>query len=61
MKEESMARQRKQTWSAGQREALVAHRDHDPPPDVRARCAALVKIADGLSPHAGARRLAERA
>jgi transposase len=55
MKEEPMAPRRKLTLSAGQREELVAHRDHDPRSDVRERCAAVVKIADGLSPHAVAR------
>jgi len=42
--------------SPGQREELVAHRAHDPRPYVRERCAALVKIADGMSPHAVAQR-----
>jgi Winged helix-turn helix len=32
------------------------HRDHDPRPYVRERCAALMKIADGLSPYAVAQR-----
>ena len=32
------------------------HRAHDPRPYVRERCAALVKIADGMSPHAVAQR-----
>ena len=39
-----------------QRADLLQHRDHDPRPYVRERCAALLKIADGLSPHAVARR-----
>jgi hypothetical protein len=38
-----------------QRQELEQHRDHDPRPYVRERCAALLKIADGLSPHAVAR------
>jgi hypothetical protein len=38
-----------------QRQELLEHRDHDPRPYVRERCAALVKIADGQSPHAVAR------
>ncbi len=38
-----------------QRADLLQHRDHDPRPYVRERCAALLKIADGLSPHAVAR------
>ena len=51
-----MAQRRRLTVSAEQREELVAHRDHDPHPYVRERCAALVKIADGMSPHAVAQR-----
>lgn len=35
-----------------ERDALVACRDHDPHPQMRERCAALLKIADGMSPHA---------
>jgi hypothetical protein len=42
--------------SPAQREELVAHRDHDPRPYVRERCAALVKSAEGMSPHAVARQ-----
>lgn len=38
-----------------QRQTLEQHRDHDPRPWVRERCAALLKIADGMSPHAVAR------
>lgn len=38
-----------------QRCELVEHRDHDPRPWVRERCAALLKIADGMTPHAVAR------
>jgi hypothetical protein len=34
----------------------VAHGDHDPRPCVRERCAALEKIAAGMSPHAVAQR-----
>ena len=41
--------------TASQRADLLQHRDHDPRPYVRERCAALLKIADGLSPHAVAR------
>lgn len=37
------------------RKRLRWHRDHDPKPYVRERCAAILKIADGLSPHAIAR------
>lgn len=39
-----------------QRHDLQHCRDHDPRPYVRERCAALLKIADGQSPHAVARR-----
>ena len=39
----------------GQRSLLAHHRDHDPRPYVRERCAALLKVADGLAPHAVAR------
>jgi len=38
-----------------QRRDLIQHRDHDPRPYVRERSAALLKIADGQSPHAVAR------
>ena len=37
------------------RSLLVRHRDHDPRPYVRERCAALLKVADGLCAHAVAR------
>ncbi len=39
-----------------EREALVEHRDHDANPQVRERCAALLKIAAGQSAHAVARQ-----
>ncbi|HVK16940.1 MAG TPA: helix-turn-helix domain-containing protein [Fimbriiglobus sp.] len=39
----------------GQRQALADHRDHDPRPYVRERCAALLKVADGDAPYAVAR------
>jgi hypothetical protein len=38
-----------------QRQELIDYREHHPKPYVRERCAALLKIADGLSPHAVAR------
>jgi hypothetical protein len=38
--------------TASQRQELIEHRDHDPHPYVRERCAALLKIADGQSAHA---------
>ena len=41
--------------TAAQHHALVAHRDHDPRPYVRERCAALLKVADGQAPYAVAR------
>ena len=41
--------------TAAQRQDLIQYRDHDPRPYVRERCAALLKIADGLAPHAVAR------
>ena len=41
--------------TASQRQDLVAYRDHHPQPYVRERCAALLKIADGQTPHAVAR------
>ncbi|HEX4945286.1 MAG TPA: hypothetical protein VFZ34_01315 [Blastocatellia bacterium] len=34
---------------------LTHHRDHDARPFVRERCAALLKVAAGMSPHAVAR------
>ncbi len=37
------------------RKRLIWHRDHDSKPYVRERCAAMLKIADGQSPHAVAR------
>jgi hypothetical protein len=38
--------------SKNQRDRLTWQRDHDPKPYVRERCAAMLKIADGQSPHA---------
>jgi hypothetical protein len=43
------------TLTDEQRDQLLRHRDHDPRPYVRERCASLLKIADGLSPYAVAR------
>ena len=37
------------------RKRLVWHRDHDPKPYIRERCAAILKIADGHAPYAVAR------
>lgn len=39
-----------------QRQELIHHRDHDPQPHVRERCAALLKIADGKAPYWVARQ-----
>ncbi len=50
-----MPRRRTLPLTESQHQELVHHRDHDPRPYVRERCAALVKIADGQSPHAVAR------
>jgi hypothetical protein len=50
-----MATQRSVTLPWAQRRELEQARDHDPRPYVRERCAALLKIAAGTSPHAVAR------
>jgi transposase len=55
MKEATMPVRRTLELTGPQRAQLEEHRDHDPRPWVRERCAALLKIADGLSPHAVAR------
>ncbi len=47
-----MALRRTLILTASQRQDLQQYRDHDPRPYVRERCAALLKIADGQSPHA---------
>ncbi len=49
-----MPQRRTLTLDPDQRQELL-HRDHDPRPAVRERCAALLKVADGQSPHAVAR------
>jgi hypothetical protein len=46
-----MAQQRTLPLEEAERHALQEHRDHDPRPYVRERCAALLKIADGESAH----------
>ena len=51
-----MAARRRLSLTRAQRADLEYHRDHDPRPYVRERSAALVKIADGMSPHAVAQR-----
>lgn len=38
--------------SQTQQKELTKYRDHDPRPDIRERCAAMLKIAEGQSPHA---------
>ena len=45
------AHERTLTITAEQREQLRQLRDHDPRPQVRERCAALLKVADGARPH----------
>jgi transposase len=35
---------------------LIGFRDHDPRPDIRERCAAVLKVADGEVPYAVAQR-----
>jgi hypothetical protein len=50
-----MAARRVLVLEAGERARLERHRDRDRRPQVRERCGALLKIADGQSPHAVAR------
>jgi hypothetical protein len=45
-----MPRRRTLSLSQTQRHELLDHRDHDPRPYVRERCAALLKIAAGMVP-----------
>jgi hypothetical protein len=47
-----MYQRRTLALSDAERAALLNHRDHDPKPYVRERCAAILKIADGQAPHA---------
>src|SRR5262249_7687142 len=49
--EKVMAEQRTLTWEQVEWRTLEEHRDHDPRPYVRERCAALLKIAGGESAH----------
>ena len=51
-----MAQARTLTLTEQQRDELVQARDRDPRPQVRERSAALLKIADGKSPHWVARQ-----
>lgn len=46
-----MAQRRTLTLTAAQCQELIEHRDHNPRPYVRERCAAILKIAEGKSPH----------
>ena len=46
-----MPKRRTLTLTEAQRRSLTDHRDHDSRPYVRERCAALLKIAEGKSPH----------
>ncbi len=46
-----MAQKRTLALTQEQRHELIHHRDHDPRPYVRERCAALLKIADGQAPY----------
>jgi hypothetical protein len=50
-----MAARRTLRLTIDQRAELQQHRDHDPRPYVRERCAAVLKIAAGTTPHAVAR------
>ena len=46
-----MAHRRTLTLTEEERQELIEHRDHNPHPQVRERCAAMLKIAEGKSPH----------
>ena len=46
-----MVHKRTLELSEAERAKLLEHRDHDGRPQVRERCAALLKIADGQSAH----------
>lgn len=51
-----MASRRMLALSWEQQQELETHRDHDPRPYARERCAALLKIAQGTAPYAVARQ-----
>jgi hypothetical protein len=51
-----MPQRRTLALTDAQRATLLHGRDHDPRPYVRERCAAVLKVAEGLAPHAVARR-----
>lgn len=46
-----MAQRRTMELAYEQREELLWHRDHDPRPYVRERCAAVLKVAEGWTPY----------
>jgi hypothetical protein len=46
-----MARQLTLALTPAQEQELIQHRDHDARYDIRERCAAILKIASGCSPH----------
>ena len=46
-----MVQRRSLILTDSERQTLREHRDHDPRPQARERCAALLKIANGQSPH----------
>ena len=50
-----MAKRHRLDLTDEQEQELIEHRDHHPRPDVREKAAALLKIAQGASPHAVAR------
>lgn len=51
-----MAQRRTLTLTEEARLELIEHRDHHSSPQVRERCAALLKIASGASPHSVAKQ-----
>jgi hypothetical protein len=51
-----MAQRRTLALDETQRQELIRCRDHDPRPDIRERCAAILKIAAGTTAHAVARQ-----
>jgi hypothetical protein len=51
-----MAHRRSLTLTEEAQNELMEHRDHHPSPQARERCAALLKIAAGASPHSVAKQ-----
>ena len=47
-----MYQRRSLALSDDERAELLSHRDHDPKPYIRERCAAVLQIADGRAPYA---------